>query len=617
MTRNDEPLLVRRPSSDGSSNPGVEEEDALLTGARTSKQPSTIRQKWRETALFVWAFVATIAVIVLAVVYQHESAVARARPKSGGWGPDGKPTGKRNLIFMVSDGMGPTSMSLTRSFEQYRSGLPIDDVLVLDRHHIGSSRTRSTSSLITDSAAGATAFSCGFKSYNGAISVLPDHSPCGTVMEAAKKAGYMTGLVVTTRITDATPACFASHANRREYEDLIAEQLIGNYPLGQTVDLILGGGRCHFLPNTTEGSCRNDDKDVVAMAKDKGFNYVDNREDFDNLDKGKEGVKLPLLALLALEDIPYEIDRVHVADTYPSQAEMTKLALNALSAANKDNEKGFFVMIEGSRIDHAGHANDPAAQVHEVLVHDRSFSEVLDFLERDSTEGILLSTSDHETGGLATARQLHEAYPQYRWFPGELVNATHSSSYLGAEYARFKDGSPSRKEQEIFIIDTLLAQGLGITDAIDKEVSAIIDAGPTWPPSYLFADMISRRAETGWSTHGHSAVDVNIYASAPEHAVPLIGNHENTDIGKFLAMYLGVDVEPITKELKKKGVKQGSTGVEGEGIDQGQGWGEWMGPVGLPDDEHDHARLVHLDEYHGDFKARKREIDDCGCGMKH
>ena len=227
MSRNDEPLLAR-PSSPHSSTQDLAEEDALLTGHPVTRHNES-RRKWRERALFVWALIATVVVVILGVVYQHNVSTA-PRSRSGGWGPDGKPTGKRNMIFMVSDGMGPTSLSLTRSFTQYTTGLPIDDVLVLDQHLIGSSRTRSSSSLITDSAAGATAFSCGFKSYNGAISVLPNHTPCGTVLEAAKKAGYMTGLVVTTRLTDATPACFAAHANRREYEDLIAEQMIGPLP---------------------------------------------------------------------------------------------------------------------------------------------------------------------------------------------------------------------------------------------------------------------------------------------------------------------------------------------------------------------------------------------------
>jgi alkaline phosphatase len=609
MSRHDEPLLAR-PTSPQSSTQDLAEEDALLSGRPTDRYDES-RRKWRERAIFIWAMLATITVIILGVLYQHSAATSDLS-NSGGWGPDGKPTGKRNMIFMVSDGMGPTSLSLTRSYSQYVTGLPIDDTLVLDQHHIGSSRTRSTSSLITDSAAGATAFSCGFKSYNGAISVLPDHTPCGTVLEAAKKAGYMTGLVVTTRITDATPACFAAHANRREYESLIAEQLVGYYPLGRTVDLIIGGGRCFFLPNTTVGSCRTDDKDVVAMAKEQGFNYVDNRKDFDNLGKGD--VKLPLLALLADRDIPYEIDRVHVDDVYPSQTEMANVALRALSAATAKSDKGFFIMIEGSRIDHAGHGNDPAAQVHEVLAHDQAFAAALDFLDKDSTEGVLLSTSDHETGGLATARQLTQEYPHYYWFPGVLANVTHSAehcAYKWREYLNSDSTTASRADKKAVVSD-LISSDLGLNDYTPEEVDSIIDAKPIWPPSYLFADMISRRAQVGWSTHGHSAVDVNIYASSPDHARALVGNHENIEIGKFMAEYLDVDVEAVTQKLKK--TKTSSTGASADSV--GEGEYAWMGPEGLQNNANGEEAV--LDDYHGDFKHRKREAEmGCDCGMKH
>lgn len=403
MAKDQQPLLSEgRPSSEQSSERHEEEEDALLTGQQKTQGRNYGRSFWREMGLLAWAIVATAAVIILAVLYQHQQNAVPVR--SGGWGKNGKPTGKRNLIFMISDGMGPTSLSLTRSFRQTESGLPIDNVLVLDQHLIGSSRTRSTSSLITDSAAGATAFSCGLKTYNGAISVLPDHSPCGTVMEAAKKAGFMTGLVVTTRITDATPAVFAAHVNKRDEEDRIAEQEIGEHPLGKVVDLMLGGGRCHFLPNTTDGSCRNDDKDVVQMAKKNGFSYVDDRSGFDGLSLGSS-VKLPLLGLFASIEIPYEVDRRDQDDVYPSLDEMTQTALKALSDATRDRDQGFFLMIEGSRIDHAGHGNDPVAQVHEVLAYDKAFASVLDFLDEDTVEGVLLGTSDHETGGLATARR--------------------------------------------------------------------------------------------------------------------------------------------------------------------------------------------------------------------
>ena len=96
-------------------------------------------------------------------------------------------------------------------------------------------------SLITDSAAGATAFACGIKTYNRGIAIDPHHRACGTVLEAAKRQGYLTGMVVTAKVTDATPACFASHVIYRDYENRIAEQLIGNNPLNQTVDLLFGG----------------------------------------------------------------------------------------------------------------------------------------------------------------------------------------------------------------------------------------------------------------------------------------------------------------------------------------------------------------------------------------
>ena len=403
MARNDQPLLAQeRPSSENSDDRTIEEEDALLTGKHKSQSGKKYGWPfWREVGVFTWALIATAAVIILAVMYQHQQTF---RPPANDDSKGSKPRGKRNLIFMVSDGMGPTSLSLTRSFRQFENGLPPNDALVLDQHLIGSSRTRSTSSLITDSAAGATAFSCGFKSYNGAISVLPDHSPCGTVMEAAKRAGYKTGLVVTTRITDATPACFAAHVNRRDEEDTIARQMIGDHPLGHVVDIMLGGGRCHFLPRSASGSCRVDEVDVIEMAKSNGFSYVNDRAGFDGLKLGS-AVKLPLLGLLAATDIPYEVDRQHVEGVYPSLDEMAKTALKALTEATKDTEQGFFLMIEGSRIDHAGHGNDPVAQVHEVLAYDKAFASVLDFLEKDDTPGVVVSTSDHETGGLATARR--------------------------------------------------------------------------------------------------------------------------------------------------------------------------------------------------------------------
>lgn len=592
MPRGQEPLLAERPPSQISNEDRIAEEDALLTGQNTGKNEATTyaRRNWREIGLFAWAFIATAVVIVLAVVYQHSRAEHGANKGSN------IPEGKRNLIFMVSDGMGPTSLALTRGFRQHTEQLPWDDTLILDQHLIGQSRTRSSSSLVTDSAAGATAFSCGQKSYNGAISVLPGFEPCGSVMEAAKRMGYTTGLVVTTRITDATPAVFASHVRRREMEDDIAMQMIGEtHPLGRVVDLMFGGGRCHFLPNSSEhGSCRGDDTDVIDIAEEIGWNYIDNRDDFDSLGTS---IELPILGLFAQGDIPYEIDRRFQDETYPSLKEMATTALNALSSATQDSEQGFFIMIEGSRIDHAGHANDPAAQVHEVLAYDHTIAAVLDFIESSDVPTLMVSTSDHETGGLATARQLDSShYPRYLWYPGVLANSSHSSSWAASEYHSHLNtigAEPSELDVESkrsvkSYLESLVSKGLGIHDTSDAELDELLSNPDI--AAYTFADMISRRAQLGWSTHGHSAADVNIFASDPSWAEDLVGNHENTEVGEFLRRYLGVEdeVKKVTRELQQKmNVNMlGAVPENGERLD-------WQD---------------HLERYHGN----SRRCDVCG-----
>ena len=514
------------------------------------------KSRLRELALFLWALIATAAVIVIAVWAQHRQQTA---PKPG----DDASSSKRNLIFMVSDGMGPATLSLTRSFRQHVQGLPENDTLVLDQHFWGSSRTRSSNSLVTDSAAGATAFSCGRKSYNGAISVTPDYESCGSVMEAAKRAGYMTGLVVTTDITDATPACFASHVLTRAMQDDIARQEIGDGVLGRSVDLMLGGGRCHFLPNGTQGSCRADDFDAVQVAQDKfGWTYTDSRAGFDALEYG-EKVDLPFFGLFADKDIPFEMDRRNMNDVYPSLSEMARTALRTLEKATADSDQGFFLMIEGSRIDHAGHINDPGAQVREVLEYDKTFKAVLDFIKDSDVEGVLVATSDHETGGLATALQEPGHLPVYNWFPQVLADASASCEYLAAKYNAYVAASTDKIDEMLkkWVNENLIIDGLGIKDATDEELTTFVSDVPENAIIHL-AEIISLRTHIGWSTHGHTAVDVNVYSSGGPGTERIRGNVENIEVGQFLRDYLKVDVDAITKELKEKTPKPEGMSVE-------------------------------------------------------
>lgn len=376
-------------------------------------------------------------------------------------------------------------------------------------------------------------------------------------------------------------------------EDEIAMQMIGeSHPLGRMVDLMFGGGRCHFLSNETEGGCRADGTDVVGLAKDEGWQYIDSRKEFDNLGSS---VKLPLLGLFAGGDIPYEIDRQYQDSTYPSLKEMATTALNALSAATQDSEQGFFVMIEGSRIDHAGHANDPAAQVHEVLAYDAAMAAVLDFVNDSEVPTLMVSTSDHETGGLATARQIHTTYPDYLWFPGVLANASHSAGWTAHQYHMHLDDAANAHDDKTSYLLNLAWKGLGIHDTSQEELDTLLTS-PAFA-AYTFADMISRRAQTGWSTHGHSGADVNIFSSNPSWAADLVGNRENTDVGRFLRKYLGVEdeVEKVTKKLRQR------MDVNAEGV-------SWLGLVPEAGERLDGQD--HLERYHGDHKHKRCEA--CG-----
>ncbi|ODV94070.1 hypothetical protein PACTADRAFT_76711 [Pachysolen tannophilus NRRL Y-2460] len=458
---------------------------------------------------------------------------------------------KKNIIFMVSDGMGPASLSLARSFRQYRDNLPYDDILTLDKHLIGSSRTMSSSSLVTDSAAGATAFSCSLKTYNGAIGIDQFKKPCGTILEALKLKGYMTGMVVTTRITDATPASFSSHAEYRYQEDLIAQQQLGDYPLGRMVDLIIGGGKCHFLPNSIENGCRNDNLNLIEKALKDGWSIINNKLEFDYLNNGFNA-SLPLLALLAPGDIPYDLDRDPLQ--YPSLEEQTITALNALNNSTKNSDKGFFLLVEGSRIDHAGHSNDPAAQVREVLAYDKAFEAALKFAQNSDDETIIISTSDHETGGLVTARQISPSYPDYIWYPQALLNATHSGEFITKKLLDFKNNSGNKDNSQLsaFVQKEILEKDLGIFDYTAEDIDKMIKGSAL----DVANNLVSIRSQTGWTTHGHSAVDVNIYAYGNSEKLMnslyrhLGGNHENIEIGKFMEKWLDVDLQKITKLVK-------------------------------------------------------------------
>lgn len=439
-----------------------------------------------------------------------------------------------NVILFIPDGFGPASGTMARDFLRYRDGVAS---LALDSVLVGSVRTFASDSRITDSAAGATAYAAGTKTYNGAIAVDTTQQPVATLLEAAERRGMATGLVATSRITHATPASFSAHVVDRGMENEIAAQQIN-----KNIEVILGGGRRHFLPATDDGR-RDDGRDLTAEAQQNGYQYVANRDALSGI------TEAPVLGLFSASHMDYEIDRDPAEQ--PSLAEMTQKALDLVD----DDEDGYFLMVEASRIDHAGHANDAAAHLHDILAYNEAVAVAL---EKARTDGntLFVSVSDHETGGMSLGID-----GVYAWDPAALgrVQASHGEILDAAQSTVTVEG-----ESVPVIRPSVIQTQTGIDELTGDEIAQLrsnvdnFDALET-----TLSNLISRATRVGWATTGHTAIDVNLYAYGPG-ANRFTGNHDNTFVGETLADLLGFDLSTLTTGL----MQQMDTGAPSTGDNQ-------------------------------------------------
>jgi alkaline phosphatase len=277
----------------------------------------------------------------------------------------------KNIILLIGDGMGLTQVTAG----MYANG----NKLNLERFPItGLMKTYSSSHLITDSGAGATAFSCGCKTYNGAIGVTKAKKPCLTILEQAEKNGLATGLVATSSITHATPAAFIAHVkSRADMED------IAKFFVETDLDFFIGGGLQYFNQRKT------DTRNLYTELTAKGYQLTNFQE--QKLSETMPNPKQPFAWFSAMA----EPDSVSGGRDYlPLAARM------ATEFLKKRSEKGFFLMLEGSQIDWACHAKNGKREIAEMLDFDAAIGEILRFAEADGNT-LVIVTADHETGGLA------------------------------------------------------------------------------------------------------------------------------------------------------------------------------------------------------------------------
>ncbi|USK74637.1 alkaline phosphatase [Peribacillus frigoritolerans] len=406
----------------------------------------------------------------------------------------------KNVIFLIGDGMGVSYTSAYRYLKD-NPGTKVAERTEFDKYLVGQQMTYPEDSAqnITDSASAATAMSAGVKTYNAAIAVDNDKSEVKTVLEAAKEKGKATGLVATSEITHATPASFGAHDENRKNMNSIADDYYNELIKGKhKIDVLLGGGKSNFV--------RPDVNLAKAFEKD-GYSYVTDKNQMLK-DKNEQ-----VLGLFASEGLPKMIDR---PSETPSLADMTSSAIQRL---NKD-KNGFFLMVEGSQVDWAGHDNDIVGAMSEMEDFEKAYKAAMEFAKKDK-HTLVVATADHSTGGFSIG-----AKGIYNWYGEPIKAAKRTPDFMADAIVKGADVEKTLKQ---YINQNVVK----LTDGEIKTVTEAAKSKNVTNVDNAIEAIFDNRTNTAWTTGGHTGEDVPVYAYGP-YKERFAGQVDNTDQAKII-----------------------------------------------------------------------------------
>ncbi|OEH93092.1 alkaline phosphatase [Bacillus solimangrovi] len=458
-------------------------------------------------------------------------------------------TKPKYVFLFIGDGMGMPQRSLT---EYYKNAV-IGDKNILSMHTLpvaADISTHSSNTLITDSGAAATSLSSGYKTYNGAIGMEDDKTIKPTIIEALEKEGFQTGLITSTRMTHATPASFASHEDSRSKANEIAKDYFES-----GVDFFAGGGYRHFVGKENDMGLKSkrEDSGLIESFQDKGYTVFLSEKDTNKFLSKDITKDEKVLGLFSYSHIPYVIDRDEKAKEgkeYPSLDQMTGKGIEFLY--NKGKDSGFFLMVEGGRIDHAAHANDALGVIEETLELDKAIDEALAFYEKHPNETLILVTADHETGGLTLGGRLGDydnegkTTQEYKLHLDKLVG-NHSIE----DVAQTKFAEEFNKDREAFL--NYISNDFGLGELSEKELEILnkamddeSDDNPNNDVGYYYTktglaigEIVALRGNIGWTTEIHTGVRIPLSAVGAG-AQYFNGYYDNAQVPIKLANLLGV-----------------------------------------------------------------------------
>lgn len=447
---------------------------------------------------------------------------------------DVKPT--KNVILFISDGTSLASISTARWLQWYTN--PDKPKLNIDPYLCGTVRTHSSNAPIGDSAPTTSCYMSGQPSITGFVSTYPyacgkddiypvdpnrAYQPTMTVLEAAKIfKGASTGLVFTCEFPHATPAdCSAHSYNRGKYE-WIAPQMVHN-----DLDVVIGGG----------ASILTDD--MESYLKENGYSVYRN-----NLKGMRADTNNKMWALYGDREMAYDLDRN--PEEQPSIEEMTRTAIEKLSK----NENGFFLMVEGSKVDWAAHANDPVGIATDFLAFDRAVGAALEFA-RQNGETTIIVTSDHGNSGISIGRESCKGYDK---LTKDQLFAQLSRFELTAEgFAKTVNTIPNSEVQNLFREKAGFELSQEEMDALnnckDYKFSPIPEAerhersqASMYSNSLagLMSQIITNRTCMGFTTHGHTGEDTFLASYHPQGTRPM-GMLTNIELNHYMCSLYGFE----------------------------------------------------------------------------
>ena len=435
----------------------------------------------------------------------------------------------KNVIMMIADGMSTEGITLAR---QVKGGS-----LAIDEISVGSVITSWANGPITDSAPGGTVYAAGEKTNNKYIGTSVNDTPMASILEGAESVGKATGIIATSEITHATPGDFTAHTNNRKYYNQILQQQIN-----QDMEVVLGGG--FNKPSGFSSEVEADEftsyyEEQVNNIKEEGFDFITTKDELTSYNGDK------LWGSFADADLKYDFDRQSDNDNVqPSLAEMTDKAIEVL---NKD-EDGFFLMVEGSKVDWAAHANNTVGIVSDILAFDEAVKKAVEFAKEDGNT-VVVVTTDHGNSGITIGSSYYNdnigSYDKatYANTTDLLKNATITEE-------RFNQIASGKSDAEIKEL-SLKYYGIDLTD----EELAIVKGEQGEGRKVGIREVIARRVGIGYTTGGHTGEQIYLGVYSPSDVELLEGVVDNTEVNKYMQRVLfGEEIlSSYTKEIYQDG----------------------------------------------------------------